>query len=104
MYYESTGNTINNGNNDNNHLKDDGQWYSINTSITPNDWFEFNITYDELSYYRTFHFLKIKILGDSGDTDNQISDRSFIDRDDQEYQFLFVNSRNKEKVFAILKE
>ena len=85
----------------NNHLKDDGQWYSINTSIAPNDWFEFNITYDELSYYRTFHFLKIKILGDSGDTDNEISDRSFIDRDDQEYQFLFVNSRNKEKVFTI---
>ena len=83
-----------------NSLNDDGKWYVANTRIKPNDWIDINISYDDLSYYKTYHFLKIKILGESGDTATEPSDKFYGDREDENYQFLFVNSNNREKVYT----
>ena len=38
-------------------LNDDGKWYVANANIKPNDWIDIDITYDNLSYYKTYHFL-----------------------------------------------
>jgi len=84
-----------------NSLNDDGEWYVINASIKPNDWINIKFSYDDLSYYKTYHFLKIKILGDSGDTDTQPSDKFYDNREDESYQFLFVNSNNSENAYTI---
>jgi len=83
-----------------NSLNDDGKWYVANAKIKPNDWVDINISYDDLSYYKTYHFLKIKILGESGDTDTEPSDKFYGNREDESYQFLFVNSNNREKVYT----
>ena len=79
-----------------NEIKDKGNQLLLGLNIKPNDWMEINIDYDDLSYYNTYHFLKIRQLPGGINLFNDVLNNI---RDD--YQYLFINSHNKEYYYTM---
>ena len=73
-----------------NDIKDNGEEYIAQIIIKPKDWLEFDFTYDLLSYYETYHFLKIRK-----------PNKAYIIRlEDNTFQYIFTNSDNLEKYYT----
>ena len=84
-----------------NELNDDGKAYSISTRFKPSDKIDMELSYYDLSYYKTYNFLKIRMipLGNEHDIHTHINDiEPSESRDD--FQYLFTNSNNVEQVYS----
>ena len=79
-----------------NNLKDKGKNYVFDINYDLNSWIEFDFSYDRMKYYETYHFLKIRQLP-SGINLSNVSINNFRD----EYQYLFINSHNKEYYYTM---
>ncbi len=77
-----------------NDIEDKGQEYIAEVALKPNHWLEIDFTYDLLSYYETYHFLKISQPAGSHyiPTNKIFNDNIRLD----EFQYIFTNSNNKE--------
>tara|TARA_Y100000590_G_C15742941_1_gene1020930 strand:+ start:3112 stop:5667 length:2556 start_codon:yes stop_codon:yes gene_type:complete len=73
-----------------NQIKDEGQEYIVQLKWNPINWVELDFTYDLLSYYETYHFLKIR-------NPNKVN---IIRSYDNTFQYIFTNSDNIEEYYT----
>ena len=84
-----------------NDIKDDGRAKEVALRFKPTDKLDFGFSFYDLSFYKTYYFLKIRMIPAGNDhiihnfsiPSNQLSSRN-------DYEYLFTNSNNKQKVYS----
>ena len=85
-----------------NDIDDKGEEYIAEFKVKPNNWIELDFSYDMLSYYETYHFLKIRQPISSlppQPVDSPISENNNL-RNEDPYQYVFTNSNNLETYYT----
>ena len=84
-----------------NDIKDDGNAKEFSLRFKPTDKLDFGLSYYDLSFYKTYYFLKIRMV--PAGNDHIIHNSNFIDNQSisrNDFEYLFTNSDNTEKVYS----
>jgi len=84
-----------------NDINDDGKAKQFSVRFKPTDKLDFGLSFYDLSFYKTYYFLKIRMIPTGNDhiihnfnnLNNQLTSRN-------DFEYLFTNSNNTERIYS----